>query len=273
MLKPKASEVAAKAVAAVSEGHSYVEMDCQALIEYCVNQCGGHMAYAGSNDMYRNACAYLETIENAKAKGKLVPGVGLFIVEAVSNSTPAKYRGDGLGDATHVGYYVGEKALQDTDKNGKTRWCNTVHSSASRQRVVGGTTSGGWTHVGWFKALDYGQAIGISDDSKEKETGNPGAAVIAEKPAVTVVADFYTVKQGCKGGAVRRLQTWLNDLGAVLQTDGEFGPATDTAVRSFQQAHGLVVDGIVGRNTWTALAEARAAGMEIKVLSASQADG
>ena len=78
MGKPTGAMVAAKAVAAVSEGHTYAEMDCQALVEYCVNQCGGKMAYAGSNDMARNV-AYLATLENAKAEGKLVPGAGLLI--------------------------------------------------------------------------------------------------------------------------------------------------------------------------------------------------
>ena len=155
MSKPTGKAVAAKAIAAVAEGHTYEEMDCQALVEYCVNQCGGKMAYAGSNDMYRNAVVYLATLENAKAEGKLVLGAGLLIVEEVSADTPAKYRGDGLGDATHVGFYVGENALTDIDKNGKSRKCNTVHSSASRGRVVGGTTGGGWTHVILFKEIDY----------------------------------------------------------------------------------------------------------------------
>lgn len=259
MSKLTGADVAAKAIAAVSEGHTYAEMDCQALIEYCVNQCGGHMAYAGSNDMYRNASAYLATIENAKAEGKLVPGAGLLIVEEVSDSTPAKYRGDGLGDATHIGFYVGEKALQDTDKSGKIRWCNTVHSSASRGRVVGGTTSGGWTHVMLFKEIDYGMdtsglsvsTLLIDDDVKPD---NPES--IADTGDVS---QYYTIKLGCKGGAVRRLQTWLQDLGYTIADDGDFGPATDNAVRYFQRTNELEVDGIVGPKTWAAIRAARIA--------------
>ena len=35
--------------------------------------------------------------------------------------------------------------------------------------------------------------------------------------------------------------------------DGDFGSATEKAVKNFQTAHGLTVDGIVGASTWTAV--------------------
>jgi N-acetylmuramoyl-L-alanine amidase len=55
------------------------------------------------------------------------------------------------------------------------------------------------------------------------------------------------------GDAVRELQRLLNANGADITEDGYFGRETDVAVKTFQRQHKLVIDGVVGSQTWRAL--------------------
>jgi len=54
---------------------------------------------------------------------------------------------------------------------------------------------------------------------------------------------------------VEHLQLMLNQRGGSprLIEDGVFGSATESSVRRYQQNENLVVDGIVGKQTWTSL--------------------
>ncbi|MEV0809602.1 peptidoglycan-binding protein [Micromonospora sp. NPDC050200] len=61
------------------------------------------------------------------------------------------------------------------------------------------------------------------------------------------------LRDGCRGGDVRELQTTADRLGARLTTDGVFGRATAAWVRSFQTARKLTADGVVGPKTVAAL--------------------
>lgn len=180
-MKPTGKSVAAAAVQAVGVGYTYDEMDCQAFVEYSVKQAGGEMNYRGSNDMARHA-VWLGTLENAKAAGKLVPGAGMLIHEDTEANLPAKYRGDGLGDFSHVGLYVGENALTDTNKNGKSRSCDVVHSSSTMRRVAGSTLKNGWTHVMWFAEIDYGVDVqpGVDIGAEISQGTDTGADSVAD---------------------------------------------------------------------------------------------
>ena len=66
------------------------------------------------------------------------------------------------------------------------------------------------------------------------------------------------IRPGDSGDDVRDVQTRLAGLGYRIEPDaaGTFDPSTEAAVRAFQQARGLVVDGIVGAGTWTELVDA-----------------
>lgn len=61
------------------------------------------------------------------------------------------------------------------------------------------------------------------------------------------------LKEGDKGSDVKELQQLLNKKGYHLVCDGIFGKKTLEAVKAFQRANGLSVDGVVGDKTWTTL--------------------
>lgn len=63
-----------------------------------------------------------------------------------------------------------------------------------------------------------------------------------------------TLRHGDRSQAVRILQKNLNNHGAKLVLDGDYGDATETAVRAYQVKAGLVADGIAGTKTQTGLA-------------------
>ncbi|KIH84214.1 N-acetylmuramidase domain-containing protein [Pseudomonas batumici] len=63
-----------------------------------------------------------------------------------------------------------------------------------------------------------------------------------------------TLRHGDRSQAVRDLQKKLNSNGATLVIDGDFGDATERAVKAYQLKIGLVADGIVGAKTLAALA-------------------
>lgn len=57
------------------------------------------------------------------------------------------------------------------------------------------------------------------------------------------------LRMGSKGARVRELQGLLVRAGHAVKVDGDFGPATKTAVMSFQRAESIIVDGVAGPET------------------------
>jgi len=65
-----------------------------------------------------------------------------------------------------------------------------------------------------------------------------------------------TLRKGDKGEYVRMAQTLLFEKGYDLGKcgiDGDFGSATQKAVKNFQKDNGLTADGVIGDATWSAL--------------------
>ena len=63
----------------------------------------------------------------------------------------------------------------------------------------------------------------------------------------------YPLKLCDTGYDVLLVQQALAAQGFDVPTSGDFDPATDAAVRAYQEQFGLTVDGLVGRETWTHL--------------------
>lgn len=123
-------------------------------------------------------------------------------------------------DRTHVGLYVGDGQVIEAS--------GTVNGV-----IIGKVTNMKWVEWGELKGVQYGMP-----ETTGNQNGRP------------------TLRKGSKGEFVTLLQTMLINRGysvGSMGADGDFGTRTDSAVRAFQRANGLTVDGIVGPKTWTAL--------------------
>lgn len=89
-------------------------------------------------------------------------------------------------------------------------------------------------------------------DGKEGEV-----TIIIDPPAAKpLVTGLPVLRKGDKGEVVRAAQLLLNGRYCscgMWGADGEFGPATRSAVLAFQRRNGLEADGIIGGQTWAAL--------------------
>ncbi|MDF1602145.1 peptidoglycan-binding protein [Nocardioides sp. YIM 152315] len=97
---------------------------------------------------------------------------------------------------------------------------------------------------------DYGSGTRAAVTAFQSAAGLTADGVAGPATFGAVVS---TLRQGDTGPAVQALQVQLVKHGASISTDGDFGPAADDAVRSFQSSHGLAVDGVVGPATWQEL--------------------
>ena len=131
-------------------GRTYSQMDCQAFVEQCLADAGLNVNLTGSNAWYR-AMTWVGTPEECRAKfGSIPVGAFLYILEQ-NGKEPNQYKADGLGNASHIGIYIGRES-------------GAIHSSYSRGGVyyspfTGSTINGGWNRVGLWTELDYGETV------------------------------------------------------------------------------------------------------------------
>lgn len=122
----------------------------------------------------------------------------------------------------------------------------------ARRQYAEAIAQGATPDEAWRRASGLGQAREQAPDGQRQP----------ETPRSQDGAPSPLLRSGAKGEAVGQLQQalavlgYLGREGQLLAADRDFGANTDHAVREFQRAHGLEVDGKVGRDTREALAQA-----------------
>ena len=103
-------------------------------------------------------------------------------------------------------------------------------------------------------------SVSTPDTGGQEAAPAPQPAPAPSGPSCTVT--LPELRQGDTGTPVERLQTLLisrgyycggRSYGGREQPDGEFGPATEVAVKDLQLSVGISQDGVVGSDTWPAL--------------------
>lgn len=172
--------------------------------------------YHGSDTMYRKWCAYKGELKNGKRTdgATLKPGTAVFCWNGTKYS--------------HVGLYIG---------NGYV-----IEAASTVQGVIKTkVTASKWKYWGELKGVDYEKASdqgGQPPEADEKDDALP------------------TIRRGDKGPYVTKAQTALKQRGYSLGSagiDGDFGKATEAAVKQFQRDWGLDADGVIGPKTWKML--------------------
>lgn len=127
----------------VPGGSSYKSVDCSGLAVYAFKKLNGRIPYHGSNTMYRKDL----DVKGKKGSIPIKPGYAVFVNKKDGNE-PSQYSGDGIGNMSHIGYYVGDGKVVEA----KGTISGTVYSNL---------TDAKWTHVGAFKGVVYDDEVPV----------------------------------------------------------------------------------------------------------------
>lgn len=147
ILRTTGQDMAEQAVTGGYVGQPYSKWDCQAFVEQVLKDLGvrkpdGNIYnWRGSNSMFRNHIRWRGTIEECKQKFGCIPqGAFMFLVKNDGGEEERGYHDD-LGNASHVGLYVGTSPLpvMDSQPTGGVQY---------RKLSI-------FTHVGLMDMIDY----------------------------------------------------------------------------------------------------------------------
>ena len=137
----------------------------------------------------------------------------------------------------HIGIYIGDGlAVECTPKWDDGVQITAVHNIGKKTGFNGRS----WEKHGKLPYVSYGDETEAGEEIEIPEDG----------------LGRRLLKRGCTGEDVRELQRLLIQLGfscGSAGADGEFGKATESAVKNFQTVANIEVDGLFGSETLKAL--------------------
>lgn len=161
----------------------------------------------------------------------------------------------------NIGYNQAKRLEIIKYGTGSNTPCNADCSSLVRQCVresgveVGNFTTANEANVlvgtGQFDKLTYtkGMTLYLGDILVTKTKGHTVVVTSGATRGASVPIASPTVKNGSRGANAKLLQHNLNQCGYKLEEDGIFGKLSTQAMKEWQAANGLVVDGIYGKKS------------------------
>ena len=189
--------------------------DCAGLCRWAAAQ-HGIAIHSGSNLIWN--C-------DLQKKGKLTNSMDLPVGALVFTGTDAK--------KPHIGTYTGNGMVTE--------------AAGARQGCIQSELHSKWKYWGLEKGVEYSFVPG---------SGTAQPAAPATPNTGKQETTMQTIRKGNKGALVKKMQTMLDKLGynlGICGVDGDYGVATEKAVKEFQRDHNLAQDGICGPKTWAAL--------------------
>lgn len=106
-----------------------------------------------------------------------------------------------------------------------------------------------WSHISWYRSRVNQHAY-----LWRPTPPTPPITPPVQDWTKQLIMSLPTLSRGSSGSFVRRLQGLLISAGSTdSRVDGDFGVATERAVRREQEQSRIKVDGIAGPQTWTKL--------------------
>lgn len=197
--------------------------DCAQLTRYATKAAGQALVSGANSQWTKTEWAQRGTIDTLPD----APGVILYHVNT-------------KGRMSHTGVYIGGGYA--------------VEARAAKYGVVKTAVKDRtWTHWAALPGVLSGEEV-ITPTQPTQEPEKATQPTTTMTQTASGVISMNTLRKGNKGTQAKVLQFLLNEKGYNCgEADGIFGSNTMAAVKAFQKAKGLTIDGVVGKNTWKAL--------------------